>query len=263
MGGTTVGGAHAGPVLAGAGAIEGVNEGTFDVVTSPVDEFFPVDNGGRKLQRSWSSPPEVLVVESGGSSKVNVKDGGTASSGQVSVASAADLPDLDYEGSQSKSLAAAEVGKMGNPFVTNGAEAYGFAASGNECDRKAARDGPDADLCEQTLFLIRVLSPPTINLRLVWMPVVMGPPRMVRTARNTRVPRPATSTQEWLREFLSELLLSQTTQALSLLELAFRPPMMFVMVQSPQPSFSRILDSLIPSGGKLQASQLLSTRVLS
>merc|ERR1712224_560541 len=42
-------------------------------------------------------------------------------------------------------------------------------------------------------------------------------------------------------------------------ELAFRPPMMFVMVQSPQPSFSRILDSLIPSGGKLQASQLLST----
>ena len=147
--GTTVGGAHAGPVLAGAGAIEGVNEGTFDVVTSPVDEFFPVDNGGRKLQRSWYSPLEVLVVESGGSSKVNVKDGGTASSGQVNVASAADLPDLDYEGSQSKSLAAAEVGKMGNPFVTNGAEAYGFAASGNDCDRKAARDGPDADLCEQ------------------------------------------------------------------------------------------------------------------
>merc|ERR1712224_646639 len=141
--GTTVGGAHAGPVLAGARAIERVNEGTFDVVTSPVD------NGGRKLQRSWYSPLEVLVVESGGSSKVNVKDGGTASSGQVNVASAADLPDLDYEGSQSKSLAAAEVGKMGNPFVTNGAEAYGFAASGNDCDREAAREGPDADLCEQ------------------------------------------------------------------------------------------------------------------
>ena len=148
--GTTVGGAHAGPVLAGARAIERVNEGTFDVVTSPVDEFFPVDNGGRKLLwLSRHAPPKALVVESGGAAKVNVKDGGTASSGQVNVASAADLPDLDYEGSQSKSLAAAEVGKMGNPFVTNGAEAYGGAASGNDCNGEAAEEGPEADLCEQ------------------------------------------------------------------------------------------------------------------
>ena len=102
--GVVAGGDDADDVLDGAEEIQGVNDGLFGFLTSTVPLSFPA---GRKLLGST----DFLLVGSSGSSAANVADGGTASAGQVEVASAAELPDFfHYEGAQSKSLAAASVG---------------------------------------------------------------------------------------------------------------------------------------------------------
>ena len=145
--GITAGAEYAEDTLEGAAAIQGVNDATFDILTSTVPITFPFPMSfGRKLQETFID--DLLVVGSEGGAAVNVKDGGTATSGQINVASAADLPDFGYRGTQSKSLAAASVGPEGNPFVVNGAEAGGSGAAGNECIGRAFFFGVDGK-CDQ------------------------------------------------------------------------------------------------------------------
>merc|ERR1711933_218725 len=92
-------------VLDGAEEIQGVNDDLFGFLTSTVPSSFPA---GSKLLGST----DFLLVGSSGSSAANVANKGTAASdGKVEVASAAELPHFYYEGAQSKSLAAASVGK--------------------------------------------------------------------------------------------------------------------------------------------------------
>ena len=131
-------------VLATATATQDVNDLIFDqFVLEPSDDFLL----GRKLLEG-PPPSNLLVVAGAGGSELMVANGGTAQGGQINVASAADLPDFGYRGTQSKSLAAASVGPEGNPFVVNGAEAGGSGAAGNECIGRAFFFGVDGK-CDQ------------------------------------------------------------------------------------------------------------------
>ena len=141
--GVVAGGDDAVAVLDGAEEIQGVNDDLFGFLTSTVPSSFPA---GRKLLGST----DFLLVGSSGSSAANVANKGTAASaGQVEVASAAELPHFYYEGAQSKSLAAASVGKPGK--ASNGATAAGGSIAGNECDSPLY--GVDASgNCDQFAF---------------------------------------------------------------------------------------------------------------
>ena len=125
-------------VLATATATQDVNDLIFDqFVLEPSDDFLL----GRKLLEG-PPPSNLLVVAGAGGSELMVANGGTAQGGQINVASAVRAPlDLSipraYRGTQTKSLAAASVGPMGDPYVVNGADTGGMAAAGNACSPDA------------------------------------------------------------------------------------------------------------------------------